>query len=241
MRRHARRIEIDQLAVAGAGLEQIAGALVAARLDVDHRADLGARCKDRADRARRPAAPASSPSVNTAMTGCSPPPSIPRAFRARMVSSRIATPDAVIAGAGSCGHGVAVRHQQDLLAIIVFRARRHAGDDVGDGAARDIVPALFANSSSCRSGCWLGRPSPPARPGCARAPLRRRRCRTDAAPDRPAPGPARHRRARRRTPSRARPAPARPDATGRTPTKARSQRPEAQVPKFAPQSSPGSA
>ena len=182
--RHAARIKIDQLAVAGAGLEQIAGALVAARLDIDHHADPGARAADRAETGCAPSRPASSPSVNSAMTGWAP--CTPPRLQGADGLQQVATPEP-----SSPAPGPAATESRCAISSTALPAPGDTlGDDVGDGAAGDAVPAPLAIAAHAGLGAGDARPSPPVPAGCGRAPLRLRRCRPDAAAGRPARAPS---------------------------------------------------
>ena len=112
--RHAVGIELDQLAVAGAGLEQIAGALVAAGLDIDHRADPGARhgIAQIEGRTQKPWLLAIREQSDDGVGRRAPRLQRPDGFQQDRDTR------SVIRRARTRGDGVAVRHQQDRLAVL---------------------------------------------------------------------------------------------------------------------------
>ena len=145
----------------------------------------------------------SSPSVNRAITGW-------RDARTARPSGRgwfpasVATPMPSSPAPGPAGTESRCAISSTALPV----ARQHVGDDVGDGAAGNAVPARRGCSSSCGSGLWRATPMRRQVP-CSDA--RRARPRSRASPPdgdaaAPAPAPARVWRGRRKMPRPAHPA-----------------------------------
>ena len=106
-----------------------------------------------------------------------------------MVSSRVATPRAVIAA-----RPAPPRRSRSAPSArsALPAARRHAGDDVGDGAAGDIVPARFRPAAHAVWVTGWTAHRLQFRDAAAHAPRHSRLIQPDAASAVPVPGPARH-------------------------------------------------
>ena len=104
-------------------------------------------------KAAAPSKPASSPSVNKAMTGwrdCNR-----RRFQGADGFQQGGDAGAVIARAGPGRHGIQMRHQHDGLAV----ARHHLRDEVGDVGAGDRGPARLAIAVDAAAVRVTGTPS----------------------------------------------------------------------------------